>query len=465
MRVFEPAWIGPLKLENRLLRSATFEGLCDAQGTPAPGYGAFYRKLSRQGLGALITGFAYTSLDGRAVQPGQAGLETDAKVPAFRDATEAVHGNGGRIFLQLAHAGRQTVPAATGGVVYGASEKRSPYFGSRPRRLTESQIGLVIGGFAQAARRAREAGFDGVQLHAAHGYLVHQFLNPAINDRTDAYGIDPRRGIGTAFLEQVIARVRAACGADFPVLVKVSAADNYRHGCREREFIELIRFLDAQSVDGIEVSFGTMDHALNIFRGASIPVEAILDVNPRYRTRHAWQRRLWKWLILRWVGRSFAPFAPMYNLEHARRAKQHTRLPVICVGGFRNGREIRSAVEEHGIDFVSLCRPLLREPDFALKLQRDENYQSRCANCNECAVRCDSGVPTRCYQRTLYQFSLACAVQGRYSSHASHPSHPSHLFTRVKSGILVAASRKRAAFFRSAALLRDAATTGRGVEL
>lgn len=400
MHVFETSRIGRVELKNRLLRSATFEGLGDAEGNPTTGYLELYRHLSHQGLGALITGFVSVSRDGRAMQPGQAGLETDAQVPAFRRVTEAVHRQGCPIFVQLAHAGRQTVPTATGGVVYAPSARKSPYFNSHPRALNEPQIEELINAFGAAARRAREAGFDGIQLHAAHGYLLHQFLDPTVNRRTDRYGLDPHRGIGTAFLGRVIERVRAVCGPDFPLLIKISAPDSCRQPAQQYGFVELIRYLEEQKLDALEISCGTMDRSLNIFRGASIPVEAILRFNPRYATRQPFKRFLWKWLVLPWMKRQFAPFTPMYNLASARLAKCHTTTPLISVGGFRNGGHLRTAIEEHGIDFVSLCRPILCEPDFALQVRRQPNYPSRCANCNRCAILCDSGHPTRCYGRT-----------------------------------------------------------------
>ena len=185
MQAFEPARIGSVTLRNRVLRSATFEGTCDPEGRPTAAYLNLYRELAGQGVGALITGFAYTSTDGRAMQPGQAGLESDAKAAAFGPVTEAVHQQGCPIFVQLAHAGRQTSPTATGGTVYGPSARKSSYFNSRPCSLTTAHIERLAREFAAAARRAREAGFDGVQLHAAHGYLIHQFLSPAVNDRND----------------------------------------------------------------------------------------------------------------------------------------------------------------------------------------------------------------------------------------------------------------------------------------
>ena len=398
MRVFEPARIGRVELSNRILRSATFEGRCDAEGRPGLAYLGFYRKLSAQGLGALITGFAYVSRDGRAMQPGQAGMDSDDKVEAYRQVTRATHENGCRIFLQLAHAGRQTVPAATGGRIYAPSSLKSPYFNQRPCRLTEPEVERIIESFAAAARRAGEAGFDGVQIHGAHGYLVHQFLHPACNDRNDIYGIDPASGVGTVFLHRIIERIRSLCGADYPLLIKVSAGDSSRRPMTQAQFIHLVRFLDQNHLDAIEVSYGTMDQALNIFRGETVPLEAILDFNPRYRTKKALRRLFWRTCLAPWLKRSFIPFTPMYNLAAAQLAKQHTAIPIISVGGFRRGSHIRGAIEEQGIDFVSLCRPILCEPDFVKKLRRDEDYQSRCANCNRCAIMCDSGYPTHCYE-------------------------------------------------------------------
>jgi 2,4-dienoyl-CoA reductase-like NADH-dependent reductase (Old Yellow Enzyme family) len=408
VHVFEPAWIGRVELSNRIVRSATFEGRCDAGGRPGPAYLGFYRKLSAQGLGALITGFAYVSPDGRAMQPGQAGMDSDDKVAAYRQVTRATHENGCRIFLQLAHAGRQTVSAATGGRIYAPSSIRSPYFNQRPCQLTEPEIKRIIDNFADAARRAGDAGFDGVQIHAAHGYLVHQFLHPACNDRNDIYGIDPASGIGTVFLHRIIERIRLICGTHYPLLIKVSSGDSSRRPMTQSQFIHLVRFLDQNRLDAIEVSYGTMDRALDIFRGESVPLEAILDFNPRYRAKGALKRLFWRTCLLPWLKRSSIPFTPMYNLAAARLAKEHTSIPIISVGGFRRGSHIRSAIEDQGIDFVSLCRPILCEPDFVKKLRRDEDYQSRCANCNRCAIMCDSGYPTHCYEN-------------RRKNHLDHP--------------------------------------------
>lgn len=395
MLLFEQARIGALTLPNRFIRSATFEGMCDAQGMPTERYLRHYAALAGQNIGAIITGFAFVSRDGRAMQPGQAGMDSDRKIQPFAAVTNSVHRRGARILLQIAHAGRQTIPSATGGAVYGPSAKKSPYFNARPRRLAIDQAERIIEDFASAALRARNAGFDGVQVHAAHGYLIHQFLNPAVNDRDDAFRVDSHTGIGTEFLRRVIERIRSKCGNDFPLSVKISAGDEYRRGIGG--FVQLIRFLDAQKIDAVEISWGTMDHALNIFRGRKIPIDTILNYNPRYRSKSPLKRMLWKAIALPVMRRSIIPFTEAYNLPYAECARKHTRIPLISVGGFRSGRDAADAVENKKIDFVGMARPFIREPSIVSKWQEDIENRSSCINCNQCAVMCDSGQPTRCY--------------------------------------------------------------------
>jgi 2,4-dienoyl-CoA reductase-like NADH-dependent reductase (Old Yellow Enzyme family) len=360
-------------------------------------YQAFYQELGRGEIGCLITGFAFVHRQGRAMQAGQAGLDDDAKIPAFRRVTDAVHALGGRMVAQIAHTGRQTSLAATGGKMWGASARPSPYFRDRPQALGTDQARAVVGQFVEAARRAREAGFDGVQVHAAHGYLVHQFLLPSVNDRKDEFGIDPGTGIGTAFLGAVLDGIRARCGREFPLLVKVSGSVDAPDAFDEGMFVSLVRFLDVKKVDGIEVSWGTMDQALNIMRGKSLPLDLILKYNPRYKTQSRLKRALWKRLAAPWLARSLKPFSGGYNLDLAALAKKHTRCRVICVGGFRAASEMEEAVVSGRADLVSLCRPFLCEPGLAQRLKTRAQAVSRCTSCNRCSVMCDSGRPTKCY--------------------------------------------------------------------
>lgn len=401
MILFEPAKIGLCSLKNRIIRSATFEGMCDCQGHPLPDYQQFYKQLARGGVGGIITGFAYISPEGKAMQPGQAGIDREDMIEDFLPVTEEVHQYGCKIFMQLAHTGRQTRKKETRQDVWGVSNKRSMYFGGSPRELTTEQVYSLVKQFGEAAVNCKAAGFDGVQVHAAHGYLIHQFLLPSINQRNDEFRINNATKIGTKFLELVLKEIRNKCGQNFALLIKVSGGDDYFARFTTEQLASLIRFLDNQKVDGIEISYGTMDNALNIFRG-DIPLKVILKHNPIFKSSKGIEtipRSLYNLLIYALMRVKLKPFTPIYNLGYAKIAKALTDIPIISVGGFRKGAEMEHCLEKGFVDFISLSRPLICEPDFVNKLQQDENYTSRCVNCNICAVMCDSDQKTRCYRR------------------------------------------------------------------
>ncbi|MBU2102522.1 MAG: NADH:flavin oxidoreductase [Candidatus Omnitrophota bacterium] len=395
--LFSPAHIGKVTLANRIVRSATYEGMCDNQGFPTDAYLAHYSGLAKNSIGAIITGFTYISSCGRAMHPRQGGIDDDSKITAYRRVTDHVHSLEGKIFMQIAHCGRQTVAKAVRGPVRGVSTKRSSYFGGIPKKLTTEEALALGQRFADAALRCKEAGFDGVQIHAAHGYLVHQFILSSINNRNDIFGVDQKTGIGTHFLEVVIDKIREICGSDFPVMVKISSGDDYRNNFSQEHFIHLIRFLGYKSVDAIEISYGTMDYALSIFRGRSVPLDLILKYTPKYDTYGIVGRFLRKRFLYPFVKSRLKMFTPMYNLSYAKIAKQYTGVPIICVGGFRKKQEMAGALERNETDFVSLCRPFICEPDLVSKLMANDGYTAKCLDCNMCAVMCDSSNATRCY--------------------------------------------------------------------
>jgi len=395
--LFSPVDLRGARAPNRLWRAATYEGMADPEGSPSTELDRLYARLAAGGVGAIITGFCYVSPSGRAMQPRQCAIQSDARIAAWRRVVAAVRAAGRetRIFLQLAHAGRQTLSSATGRPVLAPSALASPYFRSRPVAMDEAQIRTAIGEFAAAAVRAQRAGFDGVELHAAHGYLIHQFLSPHMNRRGDAWGRDR-----LAFLREILGGIRAACGEGFPILVKLSAGDFHPGGVDIALAAEYAARLDDLGVAALEVSCGTMDLALSIFRGG-LPTERVLTHNPLIAGRPAFEQALWRHFALPRLRRRLPPFREAYNREAARAIRRRTRIPLILVGGIRSRATMDEICDSGDVDVLALCRPLIREPDFADRLRAGEARRSSCVNCNACAVMCDTATPLRCYQKEI----------------------------------------------------------------
>jgi len=396
MKVFENVTIGNCVLKNRIIRSATFEGMCDKNGFPSNDYYKMYDKLSQNSIGGIITGFSYISHKGKAIHPGQAGIYSEKFIGKYKKLTNLVHKNKSKIFMQIAHTGRQTKKSVTGYEVAGISDKKSSYFNERPHILSKNELDNIVNDFVQSSFISKEAGFDGVQLHGAHGYLIHQSILPGINNRKDVYGIDHKLTIGTHFLSEIIDGIRKKCGKDFPILIKISGSDDYFNKFSKKKFINLIQFLDMKKIDAIEISYGTMDNALNIARG-KIPIEVILNNNPIYKINNVFLKFIWKLLILPLAKLKVKKITPTYNLKFAQLAKEYTKIPIITVGGIRKGREITDIIENKNIDIVSLCRPFIAEPDFVNNFKKNNYYISKCISCNICFIMCDSRNSTKCY--------------------------------------------------------------------
>ena len=228
------------------------------------------------------------------------------------------------------------------------------------------------------------------RVHAAHGYLVHQFLSAWTNTRHDRWADRP------LFLEEVIRAVRERCGTDFPILVKLSVADDNTPGVRLADTVQTVRRLEALGVDAVEISYGTMEYALNIIRGAC-PVRVILEVNPRFNRIPRFWRWLWTLTCARRYLARFIPFQEDYNVAAAAQVRKETGLAVVPVGGIRTLASMLACVTTHGFAAVSLCRPLIREPDLPQRLRDGRALRSRCVNCNLCTIYCDSREPLRCH--------------------------------------------------------------------
>lgn len=386
--VFAPVTRGKLTLKNRIIRAATHEGMAAADGMPTDALLGTYRNLAQGGAGAIITGYVGVSKNGRTF-PNMRMFDSDAYIDAYRKINRELKQYGTPSILQIAHGGSRSMAKLTGSDVLSASPRRRNDYGDRVREATDAEIRAIIDAFVAAVVRAKAAGFDGVELHAAHGYLLSEFVSPALNRRNDRWGgpTENRMRIVT----EVLSRARQAAG-DFPLFVKMSAHDGYAKGMTREESVRVAHLLQAASCDAIEVSCGYGDF-MSTTRMPKVPVDAVLGLIPQYRDMAPYKKRLF---------RTAAPFlakvrTPIsnYNVDAAELIKRNVDIPVIVVGGIRSLRDIRTIVEEKGLDAVSLSRPFIIEPDIVNRFQKGQE-RSKCIECGYCLIGCVAS-PLRCY--------------------------------------------------------------------
>lgn len=370
-------------ITDRIIRSATIENMANENGVVnVEKLSDLYNKISAK---TIITGFTYVSKNGRAMQKLQAGMVTQEQQKAWLELVKKVksHTPNKRLFIQLAHTGRQTTRYGA----VGASNKKCSYFKNNVHPLSENEIKGIVNDFAMSARMAKEVGFDGVQIHAAHGYLIHQFLSYHTNTREDRYKD------GNLFLIEILNAVRSACGKNFSIWIKMSWADD--KGLSLQQTIKTVKRIEG-FVDNIEVSYGTMEYALNIIRG-NCPTNLIFDINPLFNKYPKFIKSLAKKFLETKYLRMFKPFTKNYNLQAALEIKKNTKTPITVVGGVRELNDIEGILNS-GIAYVGMSRPFVCEPDLVDKINRGEWRKSICTNCNFCTVYCDSENSVKCYR-------------------------------------------------------------------
>jgi len=395
--VFQPGRIGSIQIKNRLVRSATFENA--ANGEVSDTLIQIHRKLARGGTGLIITGIAW--VDPAMTAPRITRADNDSFIPGLSKLTGAVHDADPdcRIMLQLHHPGRQVIghtdrqpllplfpPALLAymerhpDILQQGHEESDPVapsavydslFGRTPRALSAGEVDQLIDAYAEGIRRAQESGFDGAELHAAHGWLLSSFLSPHTNRREDLYGgnIENR----TRILREIYIRARKKVGPSFPILVKFNAIDLLPGGIEIEEGIAIGRILSETGFDALEVSGGMWEV---LTRGRQELGFAPVFL-PESRTE---------------ITKSESE---AYFLPAARVIKKSTNATVISVGGYRSFSIIQQALESGSADFISLSRPLIREPDLPNRwLSGKGADRAACVSCNAClplgeeALRC-----------------------------------------------------------------------------
>lgn len=341
---FEKTTIKNLNLRNRFVRSATWEGMADEKGAPTPELNQLMADLAQGEVGLIISGHAYVSPEGQA-SPWQMGVHDPALLPKLALMPKAVHDAGGRIALQLAHAGVYgIVPEGTIGPSVMADHE-----GKSCQAATSDDIQRIVAAFAAGATLAKQAGFDAVQIHAAHGYLLSQFLSPYYNSREDEYGgsLENRARI----VLEVLAAIRQAVGENFAVLIKLNSDDFIEGGLTVEDMLQVAELLEPAGIDAIEISGGTI------------------------------------WGPSQYHAVRFGPEAlknKAYYRKAARLCKAFVRVPVMLVGGIRSLDVAEELLTEGAADYIALCRPLVREPDLVKRWAAGDRESSGCQSENAC---------------------------------------------------------------------------------
>ncbi len=391
-KVFEQAMLAGISVKNRIIRSATHEGMADEHGQPTEALKKVYLRLAKGSAGAIITGYAGIQPNGKAPLLNMLMADNDLCVGAYRGLVDAVHQEGTAIILQVAHCGRQTSSKAIGHRPVAPSAIRDRfYFDDKPKELTEPEIEEIIGNFVHAVRRARNAGFDGVQLHAAHGYLLSEFLSPYMNRRTDRWGGSTENRF--RIVGEILKRASGTVG-DYPILIKLNAHDGRKNGMRIEEAVRIARLFEANGCKAIEVSSGVAEDGLYMSRGDHTPIDAVFAYSSRFKNLPNFV----KTMIRPFADYISPPIKPvrLYNVEAARKIKQSVSIPVIVVGGISSLDGITDIIEGGSADFVSMCRPFIIEPDIVKRLQEGKQKASRCIACNYCMIAAEER-PLQCY--------------------------------------------------------------------
>lgn len=345
-KLFETTKINGMTLTNRFVRSATWEGMAADDGEVTPKLTQTMVDLAEGGVGLIISGHAYISPEGQA-GPWQLGIYKDELVDGLESMCDAVHNAGGKMVAQLAHAGHFAAKALT---------KQRPHVVSNfdglsksPRHeLTKEDIQKLVKAFADSARRAKEAGFDGVQIHSAHGYLLSQFLSPAYNHRQDEYGgiIENRARVHL----EIYNAIRDAVGEDYPVLIKINSEDCIENGLTVEDSVAAAKILADAGIDAIELSGGTLSS------GKLSPSRSGINREEK----------------------------EAYFKEAAALYKKAIGAPLILVGGMRSLNVAEQAMANGTTDYISMCRPFIREPGLVKRWQSGDTSPAKCKSDNMC---------------------------------------------------------------------------------
>jgi 2,4-dienoyl-CoA reductase-like NADH-dependent reductase (Old Yellow Enzyme family) len=394
--LFEPIIIGNLKVSGRVFKTATAETRATADGFVSDDVLEFYEPIAEAGTPLIITGNLFVSAQGKSTFR-QIGADNPDKISGLKQLADMVHKHGGTIFGQLNHCGRQVLPHTLGIEAVSASNVGDKALGTRPRPMQPDEVRQTAEDYGAAAAVCRKAGFDGVQIHAGHGYLICQFLTPYTNRRTDSYGGSFVKRL--RFLLEVYGEVRRQAGEDFPVIAKLNGADYLpgRKGLSNRELVEIARILEQEGLNGLEVTVGHYESGGPMIRGSFAPFfkgltkEGLVEHLP-------WPRKTgikMAWPALALACNAVWPAKQGFNLGYAENFKKRLSIPVICVGGFQTKDAMSRAIDQGRCDAVSVARAMIADP-WLYRHLKENTPGPVCNFCNGCIARAGS-LPVDCY--------------------------------------------------------------------
>lgn len=408
--LFKPLNIGTMTIPGRIVKTATTETMSTEDGFVTDALVEFYEPFAKAGTPLIITGNLYTQRSGR-VYNRMPGADHDDKLVGMARLVNSVHRHGSKICAQLSHAGRQVFQPTTSTDPVSASAVQDKFSGITPRALQLDEIHEIVLGFAQAALRCRRAGFDAIQIHAAQGYLLSQFLTPYTNRRNDAYGGSFENRL--RIVVEILHETRALVGPNFPILVKLNGYDALplRKGLTTRELLTIAKRLEAEGVDAIEISAGHYESGFPAVRGTfDLFFKALLEegVGREYPAGKQRMLRLTRKFLTTLANRIW-PYVQGFNLPYAVQFKAALNIPVICVGGFQHAKAMNAAVETGQCDAVSIARAMIADP-YLVRHVRSGETGPACQFCSTClahigsrALTCDHPAIARQRARMLVQ--------------------------------------------------------------
>jgi 2,4-dienoyl-CoA reductase-like NADH-dependent reductase (Old Yellow Enzyme family) len=356
-QLFEETKINQMKLKNRFVRSATWEGLANPDGSCSDKITEMMVELAEGQVGLIISSHTFVNITGKA-HIGQLGIYDDCLIDSYVDMVKKVHDKGSTIIMQITHAGGRAIGNSEDSKALGPSDLEFKKYNCR--KITISEIRQTIDDFVKAAIRAKEAGFDGVQLHGAHGFLLNQFLSPFFNKRKDNYGgnIENRARI----VLEIVNSIKRELGTKYTVAIKLNSDDFLEGGFTPEQMVQVSALLQEEGIDAIELSGGNSIGKYSSSR----------------------------------IGRIDRTEDEVYYRDAAKLYKKNINVPLILVGGIRSLQVARELVEQELTDYIALCRPLIREPDLIKRWLLGDTRKATCIYCNQCFMPTRAGEGLYC---------------------------------------------------------------------